>query len=288
MSSERPVETCPRCAKPVALGASYCVACGHHLSRGAVDVTPAWARHRWAFVLAGAVIFVSALVWAWLTYSRPITGHQTSVQPNAGLLQAPAAAPPPAPLMQAQTPAPEAQEDPLPADIIDYLKRLREIELKRQQMQGDTTAALLMFVQAVALKTTLDEDKMRERSESLRMGAQAYAATWANLANAFEQLQPPAACTTLHANYRRMMSSTVAFMTQIHLAMHQAGDDPGSAIQTLMNVRSNASNTIEESIASANLELQQVIDKHKLRQYFPTFVISGDRGTDLRNLLSGF
>ncbi len=287
MNSERPVETCPKCGKPVALGASYCVSCGHHLSRSAVDVAPAWAKHRWAFVLAGAVILLGAVTWAWLSYSRPVTGQEATA-PNPGLLQAPAAAPPPAPLMQAQTPAPEKQEEPLPADIIDYLKRLREIELKRQQMQGDTTAALLMFVQAMALKTTLDEDKMRERSESLRMGAQAYAATWANLANAFEQLQPPAACATLHANYRRMMSSTVAYLTQIHMAMQQAGDDPGSALQTLMNVRSNASNTIEESIASANLELQQVIDKYKLRNYFPTFVISGDRGTDLRNLLSGF
>ncbi|GBC97442.1 hypothetical protein HRbin16_03265 [bacterium HR16] len=52
-------------------------------------------------------------------------------------------------------------------------------------------------------------------------------------------------------------------------------------------MQGTASTDVDTQILQANYELQQVLDKYNLRNYFPGFVISGDGGLNLRSIFGG-
>lgn len=218
----------------------------------------------------------------------PITHREAMAPPAGNVLQAPAPQTPNAGLLQSQAePLPQEPEKTPPADIIDYLKHLQRIEAQRQAMQRDLTPVFNAFVNAVAMRATIDEQEMHQRMSAVQQAPQDYSQKWAQLSQLFESQQPPPVCQPLHVSYRKMLASTIAYMTKVHLALQQAQSDPNSALQALSQMQGTASTDVDTQILQANYELQQILDKYALRRYFPGFVISGDGGLNLRSILGG-
>ncbi len=220
----------------------------------------------------------------------PVTSREAQAPPAGNVLQAPAPQMPDSGLLQAQAeqpPAPQEQEKRPPADIIDYLKHLQRVEAQRQAMQRDLTPAFNAFVNAVAMRATIDEEEFQRRMSSVQQAPQDYSQKWSQLSQFFESRQPPPACQPLHEAYRKMLSATIAYMTKVYLALEQAQTDPNAALQALSQMQGTASTDVDTQILQANFELQQILDKYDLRRYFPGFVISGDGGLNLRSIFGG-
>ncbi len=220
----------------------------------------------------------------------PVTSREASAPPAGNVLQAPAPQIPDSGLLQAQAqqpPAPQEPERRPPADIIDYLKHLQRVEAQRQAMQRDLTPAFNAFVNAMAMRATLDEQEMHQRMSSVQQAPQDYSQKWSQLSQIFESKQPPPACQPLHEAYRKMLSSTIAYMTKVYLALEQAQTDPNAALQVLSQMQGTASTDVDTQILQANFELQQILEQYDLRRYFPGFVISGDGGLNLRSIFGG-
>lgn len=242
-------------------------------------------------VLIGAGALV--LVVAGILLGRhlfPITHREASAPPGGNVLLAPAPQLPDTNLLRAEGEAPPPPQEPQkrrPDDIIDYLRHLQKVETQRQAMQRDLTPAFNAFVNAVAMRATIDEQEIQQRMSAVQQAPQDYSQRWAQLGQLFESKQPPPACQPLHEAYRKMLASTIAYMTKVYLALQQAQTDPNAALQALSQMQGTASTDVDTQILQANYELQQVLDKYDLRSYFPGFVISGDGGLNLRSIFGG-
>lgn len=220
----------------------------------------------------------------------PLTHKEANLPPAGNVLQAPAPQISPGNLLQApgqQTEQPREPEKAPPADIIDYLKHLQRIEAQRQAMQRDLTPAFNAFVNAMAMRATIDEQEMQQRMGTVQQAPQGYAQRWTQLSHHFESKPAPPACQQLQASYRQMLAATITYMTKVYLALQQAETDPQAALQTLSQMQSTASADVDTQIMQANYELQQILDNYNLRNYFPGFVIKGDGGLSLRSILGG-
>jgi hypothetical protein len=187
---------------------------------------------------------------------------------------------------EAQPPPQQTPKRP-PDDVIDYLKHLQKVEAQRQAMQRDLTPAFNAFVNAVAMRATIDEQEIQQRMSAVQQAPRDYSQQWAQLSQFFESKPPPPACQPLHEAYRKMLASTIAYMTKVYLALQQAQTDPNAALQALSQMQGTASTDVDTQILQANYELQQVLDKYDLRRYFPGFVISGEGGLNLRSIFGG-
>lgn len=241
--------------------------------------------------LLGAGVLVVLLAGILLgRHLFPITHREASAPSGGNVLLAPAPQLPDTSLLRAEGEAqPPPQETPkrAPDDIIDYLRHVQKVETQRQAMQRDLTPAFNAFVNAVAMRATIDEQEMQQRMSAVQQAPQDYSQKWAQLSQLFEAKQPPPACQPLHESYRKMLASTIAYMTKVYLALQQAQTDPNAALQALSQMQGTASTDVDTQILQANYELQQVLDKYDLRRYFPGFVISGDGGLNLRSIFGG-
>ncbi|MER3473857.1 MAG: hypothetical protein C4335_07440 [Armatimonadota bacterium] len=244
-------------------------------------------NHKMALLGAGVlVVLVAGILLG--RHFFPVTHREAMAPPTGNVLEAPAPQLPDTGLLQAQAEPPQKQpEKTPPADIIDYLKHLQRVEAQRQAMQRDLTPAFNAFVNAVAMRATIDEQELQQRMSAVQQAPQDYSQKWAQLSQLFESKQPPPACQPLHEAYRKMLSSTIAYMTKVYLALQQAQTDPNTALQALSQMQGTASTDVDTQILQANYELQQVLDKYDLRRYFPGFVISGDGGLNLRSIVGG-
>lgn len=238
------------------------------------------------FGVAGLVVLATGILLG--RHFFPVTHRQAEAPAGGNVLLAPAPPVPDSGLMRAQGEAPPQPAEPQPpADIIDYLNHLRRIETQRQTMQRDLTPAFNAFVNAMAMRATLDEQQMQQRMSAVQQTPQDYAQRWSQLSQLFEAKQPPPSCQALHEAYRRMLASTVAYMTKIYLALQQAQTDPNAALQVLSQMQGTASSDVDTQILQANYELQQVLDRYNLRSYFPDFTIRSDSGLNLRSIFGG-
>ncbi|MDW8105350.1 MAG: hypothetical protein RMK92_10105 [Armatimonadota bacterium] len=241
------------------------------------------------FIAAGVLVLLVAGILLGRHFF-PVTHREASAPPGGNVLLAPAPQLPDTNMLRAEAEAPpQPQEQPQrpPDDIIDYLKHLQRIETQRQAMQRDLTPALNAFVNAVAMRATIDEQEFQQRMSAVQQTPQDYSQRWSQLSQLFEAKQPPPACQPLHESYRKMLASTIAYMTKIYLALQQAQTDPNTALQVLSQMQGTASTDVDTQILQANIELQQLLDKYDLRRYFPGFTISGDAGLSLRSIFGG-
>ncbi|MCS6829311.1 MAG: hypothetical protein RMM08_06630 [Armatimonadota bacterium] len=220
----------------------------------------------------------------------PVTHRQASAPSGGNVLLAPAPQLPDTNLLRVEgetQPAPQEPQKRPPDDIIDYLQHLRKVETQRQAMQRDLTPAFNAFVNAIAMRATIDEQELQQRMSAVQQAPQDYSQKWSQLSQFFESKLPPPACQPLHEAYRKMLASTIAYMTKVYLALQQAQTDPNAALQVLSQMQGTASTDVDTQILQANYELQQILDKYDLRRYFPGFVISGDAGLNLRSIFGG-
>ncbi len=183
-----------------------------------------------ALVLIAAFIFASAS--GLLGAKKPDGG-------GAAVLSAPPAHPDQAPLLGAPAPttavapvitAPPAQNTPMPTDVVDYLRWLKQFEKGRVALESKSEAQMLLLVQElvkVGMVGTKDmgllggdpdtESKKTENAGSTidTKAINGVIGDWNTAAGIFQQKNPPDVCATLASNYNGGLTSSVKGMTEI-------------------------------------------------------------------------
>lgn len=195
--------------------------------------------------VAGAIVLVLVLK------ASGLLGAKQTAAPAAGVLAAPQTQTAPAPILQAPrvdapkptapvlTP-PKGNENPMPDDVVAWLRWLKKVEAYRRQLKGDSDAQLIMAYMEM-IKAPLQE-MMKEPDEikdSNMVPKQAFAQMnalnqkWNQLAGVFQAgPQPPdwpagrpnlpEPCAPVAGAYNRMLGTVVSQQAQL-LQLAQAG-----------------------------------------------------------------
>jgi hypothetical protein len=236
-----------------------------------------------AALLILAAIFISA---------SGILGAKKPKTDNAGVLIAPPAKPAAAPLIVAPAPkasdapvvtAPPAQGNPMPADVIDYLRWLKQFEAGRVALESKSESQMMLVVQElvkvgmVGTKAMglLEGDSEEASRNSANAGptidtraVNAVIADWNKAAGIFQGRTPPNACATIAGNYNTGLTTSVSSMSQIlggavkavesiNQANGEKTADASNMLSFLTDQKNNAgiSKTIESSFTASNQAL---------------------------------
>lgn len=195
-------------------------------------------RKRMGIALGGgaALLIIAGLIFA------SASGLLGAKKPNTGgaaVLSAPPAQTVQAPVLTAPAPvvhtapvvnAPPAKGNPMPADVIEYLRWLKKFEAGRLALESKSEAQMLLVVQElikvgmVGTKSMglLDGDSEEASRDAKNAGptidtraTNAVIADWNTAAGIFQQKSPPNVCATLASNYNGGLTSSVKGMTEI-------------------------------------------------------------------------
>nr|CAA9238649.1 hypothetical protein AVDCRST_MAG63-1335 [uncultured Armatimonadetes bacterium] len=140
--------------------------------------------------------------------------------PQAPVMNAPAPQAPPAPVVQ----APRTAENPMPDDVIAYLRWLKQFEAARQNLEYRGMAELTVFTQKAttgALESLLNADP-EGNPEPVKpennpvAGIGKVIQDWNAAAQLFQQKTPPDACAPLATTYNQALVGGVARMSALH------------------------------------------------------------------------
>ncbi|MBC8139666.1 MAG: hypothetical protein H8F28_27615 [Fibrella sp.] len=195
-------------------------------------------KKRMAIAIGGgtALVIIAGLIFG---FSSGLLGAKKPNTGGAAVLSAPPAQTVQAPLLTAPAPstanapvvsAPPAKTNPMPADVIDYLRWLKTFEAGRLALESKSEAQMLLVVQElikVGMVGTKSMGLLEGDSEEASRDAKnagptidtratnAVIADWNTAAGIFQQKSPPNACATLASNYNGGLTSSVKGMTEI-------------------------------------------------------------------------
>jgi hypothetical protein len=180
------------------------------------------------------------------------------------IVQAPSN-PQPQPMVQAGSP-------PSNADIDDYLKFLKQIELTKMQLTKQQLAsALAMYGTMTANEANAaqsDEDsktflpKLNEKNED-------FAPQWNDLTAKFAARTPPQSCVDLRNKYLDYLGKIQGELAQIHDAVSKAESaDPSGALKVLTQMQGTASADADSAAKLADDELANVCNQYHLSKDF--------------------
>jgi hypothetical protein len=175
----------------------------------------------------------------------------------------------------------------MPADIIDYLRWLKQFDIGRQQLSSKGEAQMMLLLQEFTTEYMtgkslglLDGDSGDSRNLQQQKGIDISPINnviqdWNKATTLFMQKQPPAPCTTLASNYKNSLATGVSEMTKVTTALLTAtqsikdsgGQQTADAQQTLgllmqeKNGR-HGSQTMDGSLRSANDALDAVRNQY--------------------------
>lgn len=216
------------------------------------------------------------------TASGVLTAPPTRVAAAPILTPPSVAAPTPAPVLQ----APQTKGNPMPADVIDYLRWLKQFDSGRQQLESKGQAQLTLLLQdfmkeymtgqSLGLLNGDAADTSPQQPKGLDITPiNQVIQDWNTAAGIFSQKTPPNPCATLATDYRGALTTAVQQMTQITGMFVQAdqsiknagGEKTTNAQQTLTTLfqeknSQQMSQSVEGSYSSANQALDAVRDQY--------------------------
>ena len=217
------------------LGATTAIA-----AQGGYSVPNPDAENKKRMMLVGGGV-AALVVFAMLVFamSSGLLGAKKPSTAGAAVLSAPPAQTVTAPVLAAPAPtvqtapvvtAPPAKTNPMPADVIDYLRWLKKFEAGRVALESKSEAQMLLLVQEL-VKTgmvgpkgmgLLDGDSEDASHAAKNAGPtidtkaiNAVIADWNTASSIFQQKTPPDVCANLASNYNGGLTSSVTGMTQI-------------------------------------------------------------------------
>jgi hypothetical protein len=249
-----------------------------------------------ASVIALAVIGLGIAKVAGVFSAAPTATTNTGVlaAPNTEAVNAPVLAPPPvaqpsaAPVLEGPTPPP-AQTNPMPQDVIDYLRWLKRYEAGRQELKGQSEAELMTIYSMAAANQlkdalkTFDEDgngaspgaNADGGAQSMLNQTNGITQKWNVAVSIFQQKTPPDPCASLASTYNQMLGLLVTEQTQILSAAQGAlttaskpdgGDNPEvkNTLQALMTeaTTGNMSHREDQSIVDSESALNSVRSRY--------------------------
>jgi hypothetical protein len=244
---------------------------------------------------AGAGTIVVALALFLLLKASGVLGAKPTETTAGSVLTAPQTIPNPAPVLQAPqvTPPsvkapiltpPKAVENPMPDDIIAYLRWLKKFESARRSLKAKHEADLAL-VMAEMIKSPLEAVMKWDDVNAPTAMPVIKPETWAKLngiqsdwnqANAlFQTYPPPNPCVPLGLAYKNMLTTVIG--TQVKLTSTLAttlkaiqgnnGNPTGDVQQTLQELyaeqnRKTMSRESDDAFANADSALNQLRDQY--------------------------
>jgi hypothetical protein len=303
---------CTGCGNALPAGARFCPLCGASSTAGtptqsmpAPQVTPqgnAYGQNPYAAsayaeptpnkrkiaLAAGGGVLAIAIALFFLLKAAGVLGAKPTETTAGSVLTAPQTVPNPAPVLNAPkvtTPEvkapvlapPKAVENPMPDDIIRYLRWLKQFEKARRALKAKNEADLAL-VMGEMIKAPLDAVMKWDNPDAPTAMPVIRPETWQKLngiadewnkANAlFQSNPPPNACVPLALSYKNMLSTVIG--TQVKLtsmlstslkSLQQTNGTPSADIQqTLQELyaeqnRKHMSRASDRSFVDANTAL---------------------------------
>jgi hypothetical protein len=197
------------------------------------------------------------------------------------LVQAPGASAP-GPMVQAPAdthPPAMVQEPgntPNTADIDDYLKFVRQIELSKQQLiHNELGDALEMMTKAKGLGASIDENEYNTTFAGLGSDTNKIAGDWNQLTAKFSERQPPQSCIDLRNKYLDQLAKIQSSVVQVNTALNKVQSDPSGALHALTGMSGTASAEADTAAQAADDALADVCKRYNLSKDFSIRTDSG-------------
>ncbi len=296
---------CPNCGTELAAFARFCSSCGK--DTGAQPAAPAYGSspapapigeaaggQKTGLYVGGGLVALAIIAFFIMRAAGLFSGAKTETAATgvlsapqtqvvaAPILNAPAVATPAAPVLRAPQ-APPAITNPMPPDVVDYLRWLKRFDAGRQQLSSKGEAQMMLVLQDFTKEYMtgqslglLDGDSGDGKMASQQKGLDITPINnviqdWNKATALFQQKQPPAPCTTLASNYNGALAGAVAQMSQVtsaFLGATQSIKDSGgqktqNAQQTLEQLmqeknQRQGSQSVDGSLQGANDALDAV------------------------------
>jgi hypothetical protein len=237
-----------------------------------------------SIALAGLLLAAAAGYLGW----RAFVGR-TSVGPNGGQLLQASGSPLTSPLTERQGKvAPVAPvttgtgvAEQAPAEVIDYLAFLKEIERERVLLRGRNTGEVLRLSTAITagnLTAEMSDNPEQRHSKTydeLQSSTARIASEWQALSARFLSKPAPASCAALRDRYYDMLGKSAGCIAKQMAAFGQAlapNGDPASALKTLGEMNGSgpgsASYEVKTACDAADDALAAVCNQYRLRKDF--------------------
>jgi len=190
--------------------------------------------------------------------------------PGLSVTEAPVPPPSDEGVLSSSAPPPPPGEKP-PADIVTYLKKLREIEERRIALGSDFGPAMEMLREALGMRAAADEETRSQHSQSISGGYDTYYQKWDQLRADFDAIPAPAACQTLALRYRDALYRYSAAITRIWSAFKSRD------MSALSAMRPTLQGDINRQLSAADEALDQLCQTYHIHKPFD---IRKDSGLD--------
>ncbi|MGC8668943.1 MAG: zinc ribbon domain-containing protein [Chthonomonadales bacterium] len=265
---------CARCGAEVPSGALFCMKCGAPTSLPASQ-----PRRRFPTVALAAIL--ALLLAAAIAGYRALnpTNRLGSATPPGQLLEKTGSAGMGGPLLDRSgrvaqggpvTGQTATAPPPPPADVVDYLKFLKDVEKRRLLLERQQIAELLKqsanltYPGATADWTTNEPERQAQRTYSEFQASLAqWSGQWQALSRYFLSKQPPQSCTTLRDKYYDLLGKTAGSLASVGNSFNKAmSGDPGAALDALTRQQGSGMGTpsreVRDACSAADDELDRV------------------------------
>jgi len=167
---------------------------------------------------------------------------------------------------------------PEPADVVDYLKFLKDVERQRVALVKQQTAGALGMSASLPGSNLLAEMQQKEEDiqrsheqtyEHFQAKIMEWQGQWNILSQHFLSKPPPQSCQQLRDKYYDMLGKTAGAMVSLANSLSQAfSGNAEKALESLSSMRGTASQSIDDACAAADEELASVCGKFRLRKDF--------------------
>jgi hypothetical protein len=240
---------CPQCGQEAPQTAKFCPQCAAPFAGSTATLQPTQPIRpnkklsRSSIILIGSlsaavVVLASATLLALKASSvvhTPVPSPVTA-PPIAQVSQAPLSAPPIAqapstplvapPIMQ----APTAPTTSAPADVVNYLAFIQQMEQTRTNLEAEQTAAILPLLgTANGLKTDMGDDSSdgsgsgestaQQGASQINQGMTNNLQKWQALIKQFQSVTPPGACSDLANDYYKLLNDYTDLCSEIQVAL---------------------------------------------------------------------
>lgn len=298
---------CTGCGTELPAAARFCSLCGKDMAApqqptpmnaaGAASAVAGPSRKMLPLAIGAGMVVVAAAAFLFLRTAGLLSAQKTET-PVSGVLSAPPTRPaqapvlavpgtklPSAPVIQ----APGSIDNPMPEDIIAYLRWLKQFEAARRSLEARHEAKLLLIMQEV-VKISLrgpaewnllggdseaPPDQKAAKTPNFNAELSQMVGEWNQAVGVFQARQPPNPCAPLATDYNNSLKTGVQEMSKLTnmlastLKSLQASEgSPDSQTQDTLSYlkgehkEHSASGNIDSNYQNANAALDSLRDRY--------------------------
>ncbi len=284
---------CPKCGKPSAAGAAFCMHCGQRFApatpatapqvpQGAAPAFPnpqanskktAWIAAGTAMAMLLALFFgLRATGLLQLGAKNPqIDALKAEGQnPQIPLLRAEGSQPPPS-LSQG------AERIEMPADIRRWLEHLEAIEKRKNDLSMKQLSQMAVLMQQMKIlgagMGVFNEEEVgfggdTGPSESAKTSFDAMRPEWNQLIQDFHSYPPPAECKPIADDYTRAITEIPGMNSDLADILANVSSDPAAALERVMKIQNTSSGVIDKFLGSTDSKVGDICRRYETRKWF--------------------